>query len=99
MARDWSRQANRDRERVARRADAEIARILAEDEPRPSKVELRAQADAAIAGYRGPIKRLPMFAALRCRSCGHRGAARVPPGATPSFRCSACGSSLVAWRV
>jgi hypothetical protein len=41
---------------------------------------MRAAADAAIASYRGRVRRLPMIAALRCRSCGHHGNARVPPG-------------------
>lgn len=46
------------------------------------------------------VKRLPMHAALRCRTCGHRGTACVPHGApTPRFKCSQCGSSLVAYRV
>jgi len=72
---------------------------LARDEPQPSKDELRAQAAAALANYRGPIRRLPMYTALRCRSCGHRGTARVAPGSNPRFRCSACGSSLVTWHL
>lgn len=45
-----------------------------------------------------PIQRIPMRASLRCRSCGHQGRALVPHGATsPRFKCSRCGSSLVAY--
>lgn len=60
--------------------------------------EIATQA-AEEAEWWGDLKRLPMQAALRCRSCGHRGTASVPPGAKPAFRCSKCGSSLVAWRL
>lgn len=44
------------------------------------------------------ITRLPMRAGLRCRNCGHCGRAAVPHGVkSPRFRCSKCGSSLVAY--
>jgi hypothetical protein len=68
-------------------------------EPQLNKAEMRAEANSLIAAYRGAVQRLPMIAALRCRSCGHRGNAALPVGAAPRFKCSRCGSSLVAWRV
>ena len=34
-------------------------------EPAPSKTQLRAEADALVASYRGPVRRLPTYAALR----------------------------------
>ncbi len=101
--RDWGRQRANDLLSRAR-TERTLARYISDREApaaiqQISKADLRAQADAALAEYRGPIKPLPMIAALRCRTCGHRGNARVPAGKSPSFRCSACGSSLVAWRV
>lgn len=99
MARDWSKLKSRELGRQAVSEERQIINELARSEPHPTKDELRAQASAALADYRGPIRKLPMFAALRCRSCGHRGTARVPPGLAPAFRCSNCGSSLVAWHV
>jgi DNA-directed RNA polymerase subunit RPC12/RpoP len=100
VARDWLKQKRRDRATQAHRSALEDAALFDEaPEPQPSKAQARAEAERLIADYRGPVRRLPTYAALRCRSCGHRGTARVPPGANPSFRCSHCGSSLVAWRV
>lgn len=85
MARDWSK----------RNA------LLIEDDVAPAvpKADLRAEADRLMAAYSGTVRKLPMVAALRCRSCGHRGTARVAAGVEPKFKCSACGSSLVAWRL
>lgn len=101
MALDWSKRKRVEAASQARLADIALGHALASEpeERGPSNAELRAQAAAALAAYRGPVTRLPTFAALRCRSCGHRGTARVPPGSSPSFKCSACGSSLVAWRL
>lgn len=65
----------------------------------PSKAELRAETAALVAAFNSPVRRLASYAALRCRSCGHRGTARIPVDAKPRFKCSACGSSLVAWRL
>lgn len=100
MARDWSKQRNRDLTIRAQRYAVEDEALF-EEAPAPSqsKAQMRDETQALIAAYRGPIKRLPMTAALRCRSCGHRGTAQVPSGSSPSFRCSRCGSSLIAWRV
>lgn len=100
MGRDWSKQRRQDqanRERSFAREDA----LLLDDAPAtgPSKAEMRLEAEALMAAYDGPVRRLPTYAALRCRSCGHRGNARVPAGARPRFTCSHCGSSLVAWRI
>jgi hypothetical protein len=101
MARDWSK---RKRSEQATQAARQGWRDwLPEQEPihveTQTKAEIRAETDALVAAYRGPIRRLPMMAALRCRTCGHRGTARVPPDAKPAFKCSRCGSSLIAWSV
>lgn len=96
MARDWSTQRRRDQTRTARRCAIDDTALFDDaPEPGPSKAQLRAEGDALVAAYRGPIRRLPTYAALRCRSCGHRGTARVPPGVAPRFRCSRCSSPLV----
>src|SRR5450631_524472 len=96
MARDWSKMKSRDQARQAQVEDRRIMNELARDEPQPSKAELRIVAENAIASYRGPITQLPSYVGLRCRSCGHRGVARVPYGKSPRFRCAGCGSSLIA---
>lgn len=72
------------------------ARAVAEAEPAPqrSKAELRAEAEAALAAYRGPVRRLPTVHELRCL-CGHRGRVAVPAElGRPRFRCSRCGSRV-----
>lgn len=100
MGRDWSKSRTRAQVNAAKTAELDQARYAYELNGLPAgpgKAELRAQAESAIAAYRGPVRRLPTYAALRCRSCGHRGTARVPVGTEPKFKCSACGSSLVTW--
>lgn len=68
---------------------------LASDDVQPSKAELREQAKAACASFRGDVKRLPMIIALCCPSCKHRGSARIPPGRKmPRFRCKRCGTAI-----
>ena len=101
MARNWSSAKRREQAARAARDAVDDSRYLDDEpfEPAPSKAELRAEAELAIAAYRGRVRRLPMYAALRCRVCGHRGRARVPPGASPRFKCSACKSTLVAFRL
>lgn len=95
MARDWSKEKRRPVMRRWYDGDEPLDDLPM---PGPSKAELRQEADALTAAFHGRIKRLPTFAALRCRSCGHRGTARVPAGRSPAFKCSQCGSSLIAWR-
>lgn len=100
MGRNWSRRKASDQAKAEMVEKHRLAVALAPTpEMAPTKEELRHQAAAAMANYTGPIKRLPTYAALRCRTCGHRGTAVVPQGAEPRFKCSACGSSLVAWTV
>jgi hypothetical protein len=60
-------------------------------EERQSKAEMRAEADAAIAEFKGQIQRLPTMHELRC-PCGHRAKVSAPAGARPRFRCSKCGT-------
>jgi hypothetical protein len=97
MGLDWSKQRRRE---LAGRAAAEavadadrLARVERGEPAEPSKAELRAEAAAAVATYRGPIKRLPTIHDLRC-ICGHRAKVSVQPGPRPRFRCSRCGSRL-----
>lgn len=92
MGADWSR--SKERRQVVRAFDLDDVDPLPLAPP-ISKAEMRAETEALVAAYRGTVKRLPTFAALRCRTCGHRGTARVPVGAAPRFKCSRCGSSLV----
>lgn len=87
-----------------RSADVDNAlylRDLSGQTAQPSKAELRAEADALMARYKGEVKRLNSVVGLRCRTCGHRGTAHIRPeaDAVPRFRCTRCGSSLVSYRV
>jgi hypothetical protein len=92
MANDWSKQRRRDQTRTAKRQDVEIARILAEDRPvPPSKAELRAQANAAIADHRRAIDKLPTVVEVKCYRCNHRGRIKVYD-VNARFRCSKCGA-------
>jgi hypothetical protein len=62
--------------------------------PQPSKADLRAQAELAMAEYAGEVVRLPTVVRVRCGTCGHRGEVHVPPGGTPPrFRCTKCGTA------
>jgi hypothetical protein len=100
VARDWSKSRRRDAAARERRYAAEDALAFSDPpEASPSKAQMRDELAELLDGYKGRVKRLPTFAALRCRACGHRGNARVPRGMTPKFRCSACGSTLIAWRI
>lgn len=100
MARSWSKDRERRQIASARRAEFDDSQAFAPlPETGPSKAELRAETERLMAAYNGPVKRLAAFAALRCRSCGHRGNARVPAGTTPNFKCSNCGSGLVAVQI
>ena len=95
----WSKEKSRQQGNVARQAaiDYEYADAL-ERRSTPHAQRL-AELERLMADCRVPVQRLAAQAALRCRSCGHRGTARVPPGAAPRFRCSHCGSSLVKYSV
>lgn len=99
MARDWSKSRRRAQSVQTVRAMQECMASLEPVETGPSKADMRAETEALVAAFAGPVRRLPTYAALRCRSCGHRGNARVGPGQSPRFKCSDCGSSLVAWRL
>jgi hypothetical protein len=99
MARDWSRDRRRQQTVAARRAEVNDLVMLETPRTEPDKAAMRAETERLVAQYPGKVRRLPMYAALRCRSCGHRGTAKVPTDAEPRFKCSDCGSSLVAWHV
>lgn len=90
MARDWSKFKAKQQANAARRAEVDLARSLAEDEPRPSKAELRALGIALLADYQRPIRVLPSIIELKC-GCGHRGRVKVYRGERKRFRCSKCG--------
>lgn len=94
MARDWSKQRNRDNAAATRRAEVMLARELADyDGPRPSKADLREEAAVAVAQYRGPVRRLPTVIELKCYACNHRGRVTLPYGnTTRRFRCGKCGA-------
>lgn len=100
MGRNWSK--DKSRKQVATASRLALDDVLAFADPPevgPNKAELRAETERLIAAFTGPVRKLPTFAALRCRSCGHRGTARVPQGTKPQFKCSQCGSGLVAWHL
>lgn len=100
MGLNWSKDRNRKLAANSSRVAYDEAMEFAEPfDPGPSKAALRVMAQNAIASYRGPVKQLPSYVSLKCRSCGHRGVARVPFGKSPRFRCAGCGSSLVAKQV
>ena len=102
MARDFARLRRKAQGLSAIRqelADRRAFDELVPQDRQAEKDELRAQADAAVAAFRGSVQVLDTHVALRCRTCGHRGTARVRRGARPKFRCRNCGSSLVAVRV
>lgn len=102
MARNWSKNRSRALSNASRASEIDDSRYAAESDglaERRPKSELRAETDALVAQFRGKVRQLPTYAGLRCRSCGHRGTARVPSGQSPAFRCSKCRSTLVAYRV
>lgn len=87
-SREMARQAH-----YAHEADERALKFAPRLKPAPVKMtkeQLRNQAQAALAQYDG-LKTV----SLRCKSCGHRGTARVPVSAAPKFCCSSCGSNLV----
>jgi hypothetical protein len=56
-----------------------------------TKAEMRAQADAAIAGNTKPITKLPTKITRQCGKCGETTSVMVEPGeATPAFKCKRC---------
>jgi hypothetical protein len=56
-----------------------------------TKAEMRAQADAAIAGATKPITKLPTKITRQCGKCGETTSVMVEPGeATPAFKCKRC---------
>lgn len=91
MGRDWSKSKSRTKAVESRRAEIDVARILAEDLPRQSKDELRAQAAEALSRYHGPIRRLPTLIDLKCYHCNHRGRV-VLRDTSARFVCSKCGA-------
>ncbi len=97
MARSWSKDRERKLAASARSADyADMVTFSDPPELSPSKDELRAETERLMAEFKGPIRRLKTVVSLQCRTCNHRGTARVEPGTTdPNFKCRACGSSLV----
>jgi hypothetical protein len=59
--------------------------------PPLSKAELRAQADAAIAGATKPVTKLPTKLSRQCGKCGEITAVMIEPGEpTPPFQCKRC---------
>jgi hypothetical protein len=59
--------------------------------PPLSKAELRAQADAAIAGATKPVTKLPTKLTRTCGRCGEPTAVMVEPGEEPPpFKCKSC---------
>lgn len=96
MARDWSKSKRTQQARQAAQAAAIDARYLSEMDvaPGPSKSDLRAQAAAAMATFRGSVKRLPMRLEMKCPRCRHRGWATVRGGTERRFCCSRCGHSF-----
>lgn len=90
MALDWSK-ANRRKSSSENVNDAALMRVATEPAaPQPSKADLRAEAEEAIATWNRPVQRLPTFIELKCW-CGHRGRVKVAPGRRKRFRCSKCG--------
>jgi hypothetical protein len=56
-----------------------------------TKAELRAQADAAIAGATKAVTKLPTKLTRQCGKCGETTSVMVPVGeAPPSFQCKRC---------
>lgn len=59
--------------------------------PPLSKAELRAQAEAAMAGATKPVTKLPTKLTRQCGRCGESSAVMVEPGEeTPPFHCKHC---------
>lgn len=83
MARDWSKSKRLERWSAPRASEAD-------DEPQPSKAEMRALGIALLADYQRPIRVLPSIIELKC-GCGHRGRVKVYRGERKRFRCSRCG--------
>lgn len=94
MALDWSR-ASRRKSNSESGSDAALMRIVSEPKaPQPSKADLRAESEAAIAAYRGAVTRLPTMIDLRC-VCGRTARIAIAPDrARPRFRCSRCGTRV-----
>jgi hypothetical protein len=101
MARmNWSKDGSRDRMRRqgtegARDDVSFMAPLVKASSPRrppPSKADLRAM--AAVAKFDGTITRGPTVVPISCGSCGHSGAAQVPAGTAPKFKCSQCGKLI-----
>jgi hypothetical protein len=68
--------------------------------PPVPKDELRATADAAIAGFTGTVTRLPTMAPAKCCGCHHRITLTVPHGEpSPEWTCRKCGTVNDAGRV
>lgn len=94
MALDWSKSKQRDQRNAARGNEAELARMLADDVPQPSKADQRAMAEAAMGAFMGNVTRLPTMIDLKC-VCGHRKRVAIAHGrARPRFKCSRCGTRL-----
>jgi hypothetical protein len=59
--------------------------------PVPTKAELRAQAEAAMASVTRPVTKLPTKLVRQCGGCGEFSAVMVEPGETPPpFKCKVC---------
>ena len=93
MARDWSKLRRRENTSASLREEAAVMRLLYERPKQLSKVEARAEMEAALARYRGTIRQLPTIVELKCYKCNHRGKAIMPNGnTTKRFKCSKCGA-------
>jgi hypothetical protein len=56
-----------------------------------TKAEMRAQANAAIAGATKPVVKLPTKLSRQCGKCGEITSVMIEPGAaTPAFKCKSC---------
>lgn len=100
MGRDWSKQRKRDVTNRSRQQEIDNAGCLARavvehDHPELTKDQLRAEALALVAQYRGNVRQLPTLIELKCYRCNHRGRAKVWPGGSKRFKCSRCGATSI----
>lgn len=100
MGRDFGKLRRKEQGLSAIRQGREGWRAVDELEivDQPTKADQRAELAIAMASFCGPVQVLDSHVALRCRTCGHRGNARVRRGAKPKFRCRNCSSTLIVVR-
>jgi hypothetical protein len=56
-----------------------------------TKADMRAQANAALAGATKPVVKLPTKLSRQCGKCGEITSVMIEPGAaTPAFKCKSC---------